>query len=294
MKANQITSDLLARYVAARQAAGASNATINRELNIARRAFTLGEESEPAKVSRTPRFPRPREAAARRGFLEDSQFDAIVFGGELWFRALCESARTFGWRVNELKQLRCEQVDLINRTIRLNAGSTKNGDGRVVVMTTAVHTLFSALMHAKKGGDFIFTRAKAGKPVKDFRAVSRNACVAAGVGAWHCPKCEGRKVLDAEGKCAHRGETWKHKYWRYAGSIFHDWRRTGVRAMVRRQIPEAIAMTISGHKTRSVFARYNIVDEQDLREAARKMSEPVPHVSVSLTVASPVADKTVN
>ena len=53
---------------------------------------------------------------------------------------------------------------------------------------------------------------------------------------------------------------------------FHDFRRSGVRNLIRTGVERGVAMKISGHRTEHVFERYSITDDKDIRQAMEKLA----------------------
>ena len=184
----------------------------------------------------------------------------------LWLRALLTVAYSFGFRSGELLSMRVRQIDLLARTIRLEVGSTKNDEGRITPMTDEVFELLAACVSGKQPDDFVFTREvftrkdgrRVQRRVQSFRKRWKKVCLEAGV----------------------------------PDLIFHDLRRSGVRNLRRLGVQESVVMKISGHKTRSVFERYNIIDEADLTEAARKLNEKQNALGQSLGIVAPEMVKT--
>jgi hypothetical protein len=146
--------------------------------------------------------------------------------------------------------------------ISLRPEDTKNSEPRTIYLEgellQAIH--FQRALRDQKFPKcpWVFFR-ETGERINDFRGSWTAACLKAGLSEILIDD-QGQPVKDKKGEVV-----------RGPNKIFHDFRRTAVRNMVRSGIPERVAMMISGHKTRSVFERYNIVDEKDLKQASKRL-----------------------
>jgi integrase len=236
-------------YTARRQAAGASNATINRELIVLKRMCTLAMQA--GKLMVRPYIPLLKENNVRKGFFEPEQFTSVKQHLPVHMRAIVEFAYITGWRTpSEILSLEWRQVDLRAGEVRLDAGTTKNGEARVFPLTIALLRLLTDQQKI----------AEALKKERDI--IARHVfCYTIGTKAG--------QVITESGfnKAWHKARTDAG----CPGRIPHDFRRTAVRNLVRAGVPERVAMQLTGHKTRSVFERYNIVSPGDLRDAALRL-----------------------
>lgn len=240
----EITTDRIQEYIEKRKKDDLANSSINRELSALKRMFTLGTRAR--KVGQIPYVPMLKESNPRKGFFEHNEFLALRDELPSYLKPLITFAYHTGWREGEILLLKWNQVDLNERTVRLEPGETKSGEGRTLYLNDELLQEMSILQAKRHPGcPFVFHRE--GERIKRFTKAWETACRK--VGLWD----------------------WDEKKERMAPTrIFHDFRRTAVRNMVRSGIPEVVAMQISGHKTRSVFERYNIVSQRDLKEAAKR------------------------
>ncbi len=250
-----VTTAAINEYIASRRDAGMGNGTVNREIALLRAMLHLGTRQTPVMVDRMPSFPkRLVEPPARKGFVGDKEYALMAANAkELSLKALIACAYSFGFRKGELLNLHVRQVDLMDRLIELEEGTTKNNEARKVYMTTEAFELMRECVRGKKPDDHVFTRQD-GSRVVDPRQEWYSLCVSCGFG-----KFENKTRKDGS------------KFVSYSGLNLHDFRRSAVRNMTRRGVSQTVAMKISGHKTVSVFKRYDIVDIADLEEATRKI-----------------------
>jgi integrase len=249
-------------YMVHRKGEKAANGTINREVDILRRAFRLAARKK--LLVFVPHFPRLDEKkAVRKGFLERHQFQAVRRHLPEPLQDLATVAYITGWRVDsELMALEWRHVDFDHLELRLEAGESKNDEPRTFPITTELlevlrrrraladqclghgfvcPRVFFRLVATKRGGA---AKASPKKPeaIVSWRKAWHNACRAAGL----------------------------------PGRLPHDLRRTAVRDGRRLGIDRDVGMKIHGMKTASIYTRYNIVDPEDIADARRKLSGPRP------------------
>lgn len=244
-KAIDITEVDFPAYQERRAGEGASPATSKYELTLLRRMFSLAVRLRLLRFA--PSFDLPEVKNARKGFVTVEQLGALLAALPVDLRPVIEFAYWTGWRIpSEVLTLRWEQVDLAAGEVRLDPATTKNDEPRVFPFAQAA--ALDTLLHDRRkvadqlerdrGAPVQWVFHRNGRRIKSLRGAWDVACKAA--------KLEGR--------------------------IMHDLRRSAVRNLVNAGVPELTAMKLTGHKTRAVFDRYNIVSRSETAGAVEKLS----------------------
>ncbi len=239
-----------------------ANGTINRELAMLTKMLRFAYER--GKLLRLPVIHKLKEPAPRQGFFEPDQFNAVRRRLPETQQIAVSIAYTYAWRMHsQVLTLEQAQVNIEAGTLELYAGRTKNGEGRLVYLTPELKALLIAQVRRVKQLSRTLNRVipylfphldgrHKGDRIRDFTKRWKSACRETGV----------------------------------PGMLRHDLRRTSVRNLVNAGVPERVSMTITGHKTRSVFDRYHIVNPSDLREATRKITGTISGTADQSTLDS--------
>jgi len=199
---------------------------------------------------------------ARQGFFEPEDFAAVYAELPKYLQPVAEFCYLTGWRSrSEVLPLSWAQVDFAAGVVRLELRTTKNDEGRTFP--------FDALPALKRLLERQRQRTKAleretgriipqvfhnrGEPIRYIRRAWLSACKRAAT-VKHPNGVE--EIVRAH----------------LLSRLPHDFRRTAVRNLVRAGVPERVAMELTGHKTRAVFDRYNIVNERDLRDGVSRLA----------------------
>lgn len=233
-----VTTDVIEWFQRRRLAAGKSSATVDRELEILRAAFRRALRH--GIIKQEPFFPMFKLDNRRTGFFEADEFRKVVKSLPEAVAEIAMFAYLSGWRKGEIINLRWEKVDRGAREARLD--DSKNRKPRTLALEGSLWKIVERRWRRREFkigataalSPFVFHRD--GRPLTEFRKSWASACKAAGV--------ENR--------------------------LFHDLRRSAIRNMIRGGVLDTVAMEISGHKTRSVFDRYNIASLEDQRAALRQ------------------------
>ena len=236
-RAATLTTYQIRQYQLTRRAAGAATGTINRETSALHRMCTLAVHW--GWLDTVPGFPdRLRENPPRQGFFEHPEYLAVRTHLPAPWQDILDVAYYSGWRKQEILGLTWEEIDEAGGVIRLSPARSKTLVGRMLPIS---HPIAEALARrrARRDPDSPLVFHRDGIPIRRWRTAWRTACQAAGVPT----------------------------------RFLHDCRRTAARNLIRANVPERVAMLLTGHKSRAIFDRYNIIHEQELLDAGDQLVE---------------------
>ena len=244
-KVPQITTTSARRFAEEREKQGIGNAAINRSLALLRQMLNLAKEDR--LINDVPTIRMRKEPAPRQGFLPREKFEELLAALPPCLQPLIVFLYWCGVRLGEALQIQWNQGDLQAGLIELEPDQTKSGDARVVPLPDVLIRMLESV-EERKGPVFDGT---------NLRKAWHKACVAVGLGT----------LTEVPGK----------SYGRYEGLIIHDLRRSAIRNLMDAGVGESVAMKISGHKTNSVFKRYNIISKDDVLTAMRRVEKKNGH-----------------
>ena len=230
-----LTTYQIRQYQLARRAAGAATGTVNRETSALHRMCTLAVHW--GWLDTVPGFPdRLRENPPRQGFFEHPEYLAVRAHLPAPWQDILDLAYYSGWRKHEILGLTWDELDEAGGVIRLSPARSKTLVGRILPISQPIAEAL-ARRRARRDPDSPLVFHRDGIPIRRWRTAWRTACQAAGVPT----------------------------------RFLHDCRRTAARNLIRASVPERVAMLLTGHKTRAIFDRYNIINEQELLEAGDQL-----------------------
>lgn len=245
-RALDITADRIGTYIEERQKQGYSNATVNREVECLRHMFHIMVAAKRLSRDHVPAAPHLEEAPARRGFLDPADFARLRDALPDHLREPASFLYVTGWRKGAMCSLMwlrdCElrfddDNNLIGGSVTLQAENSKNKRPYTLPLKgELLEVMRRAWENRAAECPYVFHDGL--RAIRDFRKAWASACKAAGI----------------------------------EGILVHDLRRSCARNLVRAGVPERVAMQVTGHITRSMFDRYNIVGGCDLESAMENVT----------------------
>jgi integrase len=262
-RALSVSPDLVRNYIEMRKGKGRSSAKVNRETELLNSAYVFAVREW--RLQRRPYIRSLPEPKARRGFFERDEYERIVTELPPPVDDIARFAYISGWRREEIRTLRWDNVDRENHEVRLY--DSKNGEGRALALDDEAWKLFQKLWEQRR-----YTCHDGTETVSQV-VFHRNGKPVAGSVFWRAWK-------DARDRA------------KLPAKLFHDFRRTAARNMIRAGVAQAVAMSITGHKTDSMFRRYNVTSNGDQREAMQRQSEYLAGRNLQPDSAEPIRGRT--